>query len=108
MLWMCYHKVNVSCACVVQLDVLEGLRPEDMTRVRQIVVEAHEGHGRLSAVLNLLRSAGFHFCHVCQEDQLAGSTIYAVYARREDARNPEKAAVSDASSDLVLKGKVSA
>lgn len=42
-----------------ELRVLHGLRAHDWRRVRQIVLEVHDLHGRLRAVLALLRRHGF-------------------------------------------------
>jgi len=49
-------KVDVEGA---ELDVLRGMSPSTMRRVRQIVLEGHDEDGRLATIEQLLTSNGF-------------------------------------------------
>ena len=64
-----------------EMEVLGGLRDEDWPKIRQVVVEVHDEHGRLEQALGLLRRHGFQVA-VEQETALSGSGFYNLYARR--------------------------
>jgi hypothetical protein len=49
-------KIDVEGA---ELDVLEGVGPERMKRIRQIVLEGHDEGGRLDAIRKLVTDSGF-------------------------------------------------
>ena len=49
-------KIDVEGA---ELDVMQGIETEQWKIVRQVVAEVHDHEGRLQAVQDLLRSAGF-------------------------------------------------
>jgi amino acid adenylation domain-containing protein/FkbM family methyltransferase len=67
-----------------ELDVLEGIAPEDWSKVRQIVIEVHDIGGRLVRIREMLAGHGFEV--VAEQDaSLRGSNIYSLYARREEA-----------------------
>lgn len=79
-----------------ELRVLRGLRTADMRRVKQVVAEVHDVHGRLAATVALLRRHGFS---VRTARQQADSTVadyrmvvpralrlFYVYARRKRQR----------------------
>jgi amino acid adenylation domain-containing protein/FkbM family methyltransferase len=72
-------KVDVERA---ELAVLRGLSEPDWARVRQAVVEVQDVDGRLADVVDLLRGHGMDTV-VRRQDDLAGSELYHVYARRE-------------------------
>ncbi|KAF8072698.1 moxd1 [Scenedesmus sp. PABB004] len=73
-------KVDVERA---ELEVLRGVQPRHWPRIRQVALEVHDVGGQLAAVLRLLRESG-GFAHVVveQDAQLAGSSLFNVYARR--------------------------
>lgn len=71
-------KVDVERA---ELDVLRGISDGDWPKIRQLVMEVHDVNGALSAVRELLSIKGnFSMCVVEQDTQLAGSTLYNLYA----------------------------
>jgi amino acid adenylation domain-containing protein/FkbM family methyltransferase len=81
-------KIDVEKA---EWDVLQGIDSADWPKIRQVVVEVHDVNGRLAQVLELLRGHGFT-CVAEEERMLAGTGLYAVYARRaDDARRPSRA-----------------
>jgi FkbM family methyltransferase len=71
-----------------ELEVLEGIAPEDWPRLRQIVVEVHDLDGRLQRVLGLLAEHGF--AATADQDPLyEASIMFNVYAvRRERSPTP--------------------
>ena len=73
-----------------EMEVLGGLRDEDWPKIRQVVVEVYDEHGRLEQALALLRRHGFEVA-VEQETALSGSGFYNLYARRpgDDAAEME-------------------
>jgi FkbM family methyltransferase len=75
-------KIDVEKA---EWDVLQGIDEADWAKIRQAVIEVHDLDGRLAQVLELLRRHGFS-CVAEEERELAGTGLYAVYARRGDAR----------------------
>ncbi|MFN7768123.1 MAG: amino acid adenylation domain-containing protein, partial [Planctomycetaceae bacterium] len=68
--------------------VLGGIEPADWPRIRQVVIEVHDEAGRLEQVVALLREQKFQVL-VEQDEVLRGTSLYSVYARRED--NPAAA-----------------
>ena len=64
-----------------ELDVLDGLAPDEWSRIDQIVVEVHDLDGRLTDICALLERNGFEFV-VEQDDWLRETDLYNVYARR--------------------------
>ncbi|HEY0602462.1 MAG TPA: amino acid adenylation domain-containing protein [Herpetosiphonaceae bacterium] len=66
-----------------ELDVLLGIAAEDWPRIRQIVLEVHDIDGRVAQVQALLERKGYSVV-VEQETAMAGTPLYAVYARRAD------------------------
>lgn len=51
-------KVDVEGA---ELEVLQGIGPTTWPKIRQVVMEGHDRHGRLERIKGLLREAGFGF-----------------------------------------------
>lgn len=84
-------KIDVQRA---ELDVLRGIDEADLARVEQVALEVHDNtgrapDGRVAQIEEYLRSRGFDV--VTEQDELlAGTDRYAVYAvrprYREDAR----------------------
>ncbi|MEZ4662209.1 MAG: FkbM family methyltransferase, partial [Caldilineaceae bacterium] len=66
-----------------ELEVLRGIRAADWSKIRQIVMEAHENaEGTvLTQVTEILAQQGFEV-QVDQESLLAGTTFYNIYAWR--------------------------
>jgi amino acid adenylation domain-containing protein/FkbM family methyltransferase len=80
-------KVDVQRA---ELDVLEGIEPADWGKIRQVVMEVHDGvgeesEGRVAAVIALLEARGFEAVAE-QEDELAGTDRFNLYAVRPASR----------------------
>jgi amino acid adenylation domain-containing protein/FkbM family methyltransferase len=69
-----------------ELAVLEGVEAADWPKIRQVIVEVHDEHGRLAAVRRLLEAQGFQVA-VEQSASLAGTGLFSVYAVREPARH---------------------
>jgi amino acid adenylation domain-containing protein/FkbM family methyltransferase len=65
-------------------DVLAGIDEEDWPKIQQVVLEVHDIAGRLGEITRLLESKGFAVA-VEQEQALAGTPLYDVYARRPSA-----------------------
>ncbi|HEY0738442.1 MAG TPA: amino acid adenylation domain-containing protein [Herpetosiphonaceae bacterium] len=75
-----------------ELDVLLGIAAEDWPKIRQIVLEVHDIAGRVAQVQALLEREGYSVV-VEQETAMAGTPLYAVYARRAD-REPASSVVA--------------
>jgi amino acid adenylation domain-containing protein/non-ribosomal peptide synthase protein (TIGR01720 family)/FkbM family methyltransferase len=67
-----------------ELDVLNGIAPEDWDKIKQIVIEVHNTAGRLSRVAELLKERGFDFA-VDQDASFLNTDLYNVYAVRPGA-----------------------
>ena len=67
-----------------ELDILNGIRDDDWSRIRQIVLEVHDIGDRLDEISDILRRRGFSF--VVEQDATQTSTdlhnIYAVHPSR--------------------------
>ncbi|HEX6290123.1 MAG TPA: amino acid adenylation domain-containing protein [Herpetosiphonaceae bacterium] len=74
-----------------ELDVLDGIEPQDWPKIRQIVLEVHDIAGRVGHVQSLLERQGYQVA-VEQETALADTPLYNLYARRA----AEQPAASDA------------
>jgi len=61
-----------------ELEVLEGIEPEDWSKIQQIVVEVHDINGRLAAVEGLLKAQGYQL-KIQQETFLEKTQIYNIY-----------------------------
>jgi amino acid adenylation domain-containing protein/FkbM family methyltransferase len=62
-----------------ELDVLNGIEPDDWPKIKQIVMEVHDVGGRLNDITNILRQHGFH--HVVEQDGLLKNTnLFNLYA----------------------------
>jgi FkbM family methyltransferase len=70
-------KIDVEGA---EFDVLAGLRPEHWPRLRQAVIEVHNGRANAQAMTTLLRDHGFT---VDCEDDPCRPDNFMVYARRD-------------------------
>jgi FkbM family methyltransferase len=77
-------KIDVEKA---EADVLADIDPATGERIDQVVLEVHDLHGRLQAVLDQLRARGFDAVHE-QDRRLELTPCHNVYARRPDARPP--------------------
>jgi phthiocerol/phenolphthiocerol synthesis type-I polyketide synthase E len=73
-------KIDVQKA---ELDVLLGLDDRNWPKVRQVVVEVHDIHGRLARMRGMLEERGFHV-ESDQEALYAGSPIYLLYGTRDN------------------------
>jgi FkbM family methyltransferase len=79
-------KIDVEKA---EWDVLSGIDEADWPKIQQVVIEVHDVDGRLSRVLDLLSRHGFESVAE-EESMLAGTGLYAVYARRPGTRTPSE------------------
>jgi FkbM family methyltransferase len=77
-------KIDVEKA---EADVLAGIDEPTWEKIDQIVLEVHDLHGRLRAVLDQLRARGFDTVHE-QDRRLELTPCHNVYARRPGARPP--------------------
>ncbi len=62
-------------------DVLDGVRDEHWSLIRQITVEVHDDAGNLDEIAKLLRDRGFSVV-VEQDPLLAGTALYNLFALR--------------------------
>ncbi len=72
-------KVDVEGA---ELDVLEGISPDDWPKFRQMTIEVHDTGGRLAALVELLKEHGF-VVDFEQQDTLRGTNLYQLFAVRD-------------------------
>ena len=78
-------KIDVERA---EMDVLLGIRPGDLPKISQIVMEVHDragraGESRLRTIVSYLEAHGFDVA--AEQDELfEGTELYNVYARRRD------------------------
>jgi 31-O-methyltransferase len=71
-------KIDVEKA---ELDVLRGIEDSDWSRIKQIVAEVHDEHGRGTAIVQMLSNQGFSVA--TEQDPIWGSTaIRMLYATR--------------------------
>jgi FkbM family methyltransferase len=75
-------KIDVEKA---EADVLAGIDSDTWRRIDQVVLEVHDLHGRLQAVLDQLAAQGFDVVHE-QDRRLELTPCHNVYARRAGAR----------------------
>ncbi|MBS1191756.1 MAG: amino acid adenylation domain [Rhodocyclaceae bacterium] len=76
-------KINVEKS---ELDVLQGLSPDDWPKLRQLVIEVDQGEN-LEPITSLLQQHGFQV--VVEQDPLLRNTdLCYVYARRPGNGNP--------------------
>lgn len=73
-------KVNVVKS---ELDVLAGIEPADFARIRQLVMEMHDGDGQVAAVLERLRAVGYTAAAFKNEALDAAGDLFHVIATRE-------------------------
>ncbi|MFK7784941.1 MAG: amino acid adenylation domain-containing protein [Crocinitomicaceae bacterium] len=67
-----------------ELDVLEGIDPDDWKRIQQIVIEVHDDENdRLSHIKGMLEDHGYHVI-VHQSDDAQGTNLYDLYARKRE------------------------
>ncbi len=64
-----------------ELAVLRGIDESDWPRIFQVVIEVHDRSGRLSEIVDLLERRGFSTVAE-QQESLAGTELYTVYAKR--------------------------
>lgn len=65
-----------------ELDVLEGINPEDWHKIKQLAIEVHDLEHRLQKIIALLREKGFTEIEVAQETMFEGSNLFNLYAWR--------------------------
>ena len=76
-----FMKIDVQKS---ELDVLEGIRPGDWPKIRQVVIEVHDIGGRLREVQELLKARGYRVA-VEQDDHYENSNTYNLFAVREES-----------------------
>ncbi|MFJ9693766.1 FkbM family methyltransferase [Kitasatospora sp. NPDC101183] len=66
-------------------QVIDGIADEDWPKIRQMVLEAHDGDGRVARLTELL--AGHGFSVLAEQDELyRGTDIFNIYATRGEAK----------------------
>jgi amino acid adenylation domain-containing protein/non-ribosomal peptide synthase protein (TIGR01720 family)/FkbM family methyltransferase len=75
-----------------ELDILRGIQDEDWPKIAQIVIEAHDIHGRIAVIQDMLEKRGYSV-QVEQNHFIQDTTLYNVYARRSQV-------VSTSSADI--------
>lgn len=83
------HKLDVIDLLKVDAEksergILKGIREEDWSKIRQLIVEVHweEPHG-IDDVTELLEARGYE-CTSDEENLLVGSGLYTIYAKAKD------------------------
>jgi len=71
-------KVDVERA---ELDVLRGVGERDWPKIRQVVLEVHDQHGRRSEVTRMLERHGFDVVTE-QEPAMRGTDVHMLYGTR--------------------------
>ena len=71
-------KIDVERA---ELDVVEGIDESDWAKIRQVVIEVHDEHGRASSLARAMTSRGFR-ATLDQEEALRGTSTRMLYAVR--------------------------
>lgn len=66
-----------------ELDVLLGIKEQDWSKIKQIVVEIHNIEDRVEKIKNLLSIHGFKQILIDQEPLFRGSNIFNIYALRQ-------------------------
>nr|QEO74779.1 condensation domain-containing protein [uncultured bacterium] len=62
-----------------EADILNGIRPEDWKKIRQLVIEVHDLDGRLGKMVSILEEHGFEV--IAEQDEVfSGSVLHYVYA----------------------------
>ena len=74
-----YLKIDVERA---ELDVLNGINPDDWRKVERVVVEVHDIQDRLRTIISLLSQHGLDKIVVSQTPTLIDSNIFVVFAAR--------------------------
>ncbi len=64
-------------------EVFEGIEGEDWAKIRQLVIEVHDIEGRLGKMRRLLEAHGYE-ASVEQDDELADTDLYTIFARRPE------------------------
>lgn len=79
------HKIDLLKIDVEksELDVLLGIKEQDWSKIKQIVLEVHDLENRVEKISRLLRDKGFNKVIVEQEKYLKGTDICNMYALRE-------------------------
>lgn len=67
-----------------ELDVLLGIKQQDWTKIKQIVLEVHDLDNRVEKIKSLLHNNGFDKVVVEQEPYLKGTDICNIYALRTE------------------------
>lgn len=97
-------KIDVEKA---EADVLAGIDPTTWEKIDQVVLEVHDLHGRLRAVLDQLTARGFDMVHE-QDQRLELTPCHNVYARRPGARPPVLAESQPAQTRAALTAELRA
>lgn len=72
-------KIDVEKA---ELDVLRGIEESDWSRIKQVVVEVHDEHGRAATIGRMLSNQGFSVA--TEQDPIwRGTAIHMLYATRQ-------------------------
>ncbi|MFF5449603.1 FkbM family methyltransferase [Streptomyces sp. NPDC012888] len=64
-------------------QVLDGIADEDWPKIRQMVLEVHDGDGRVAYLTRMLTARGFRV-HAEQDEIYVGTDIHNIYALRGD------------------------
>ena len=74
-----YLKIDVERA---ELDVLEGVDPDDWRKIERVVVEVHDIQDRLRTITSLLSQRGLDKIVISQTPTLIDTNIFVVFATR--------------------------
>lgn len=70
-------KIDVEKA---ELDVLEGIEPQDWSKIKQVIMEVHNIDNRLERIRELLAQQGFNQIEHHQDPKLEIFNVYSIYA----------------------------
>jgi len=69
-----------------ELDVLLGIEGQDWPKIKQVVVEVHDLEQRVKKITALLKEHGFRKITLEQEPFFEGSSVFNLYALRQNSR----------------------
>ena len=76
-----------------ELEVFEGIEEQDWEKIGQLVIEVHDLDARLGRMQRLLQGRGYEVS-VEQDELLAATNLYTIYARRPEREENNTVVVS--------------
>ncbi|MGB8509561.1 MAG: amino acid adenylation domain-containing protein, partial [Pyrinomonadaceae bacterium] len=79
-----------------EMEVIEGIHASDWAKIRQVVLEVHDIDNRLERIKTLLEGHGFEVA-IEQEEMLADTRLFDIYAVRPEVKNDASRRTGDVS-----------